>query len=100
LVRDAHRPGLQYLAYSVRKAKHTCLGCRTKLSGLCSLDLQLALVVPRGGHLVEQSPKQKLDHRPAGRMQVPQASSTHDRIAQRNLVTTHGETEPTTHGVS
>jgi hypothetical protein len=33
-------------------------------------------------------------------MQVPQASFTHDRIAQRNSLTTHEETEPVTQGVS
>jgi hypothetical protein len=80
LVRDTHRPGPQYLAYSVRKAKHTHLGYMTKLSRLCSLGLPLAPVVLRGGHLVERTPKQKLDHIPPGRMQVAQASSTHDRI--------------------
>jgi hypothetical protein len=64
LVRDAHRLGPQYLACSVRKAKHTHVGYMIKLSRLCSLDLPLAPVVTRGGHLVEQTPKQKLDHRP------------------------------------
>jgi hypothetical protein len=68
LVRDAHRLGTQYLACSVSKAKHTCLGYRTKLNKLCCLDLLLAPVVPRGGHLVEWTPKQKLDHRLPGRM--------------------------------
>jgi hypothetical protein len=81
LVRDAHHPGPQYLACSVSKAKHTYLRYRTKLSRLRSLDLPLAPVVPRGGHLVERTPQQKLDHNPPGRMQVAQASFTHDRIA-------------------
>jgi hypothetical protein len=100
LVRDAQRLGPQYLACIVRKAKHRRLGYRTKLSRLCSLGLPLALAVPRGGHLIERTPKQELDHRTLGRMQVPQASSTHDRIAQRNLVTAHEEIEPATQGVS
>jgi hypothetical protein len=98
LVRDVHRPGPQYLACSIRKAKHTHLEYRTKLSRLCSLDLPLAPVVPKGGHLVERTPKQKLDHRPPGRMQVPQASSTRDKIAQHNPVTAHEEIEPATQG--
>jgi hypothetical protein len=71
LVRYVHRLGPQYLACSVRKAKHTRLGYMTKVSMLCSLDLPLAPAVPRGGHLVERTPKQKLDHRPPRRMQVP-----------------------------
>jgi hypothetical protein len=32
LVTDVHCPGPQYLACSIRKAKHTCLGYRIKLS--------------------------------------------------------------------
>jgi hypothetical protein len=47
LVRDAHRPGPQYLAYSVSEAKHTRLGYRIKLSRMCYLDLPLAPVVPK-----------------------------------------------------
>jgi hypothetical protein len=89
LVRDAHRPGPEYLACSIRKAKHTHLGYGTKLSRLCSFYLPLAPAVPRGDHLVERTPKQKLDHSPPGRMQVLQASSTHDRNAQRKLVIGH-----------
>jgi hypothetical protein len=64
LVRDAHRLGPQYLACSIRKAKHTHLGYMIKLSRLCSLDLPLAPAITRGSHLVERTPKQKLDHRP------------------------------------
>jgi hypothetical protein len=66
LVRDAHHLGPQYLVCSVRKAKHTRLGYKNKLSMLCSLDLPLALAVPRGDHLIEQTPKQELDHKPQG----------------------------------
>jgi hypothetical protein len=68
LVRDAHHSAPQYLACSIRKAKLICLGYMTKLSMLCSLDLPLAPAVPMGGHLVERTPKQKLDHRPPGKM--------------------------------
>jgi hypothetical protein len=60
LVRDAHRLGPRYLACSVRKEKHTRLGHMTKLSMLCSLDLPLAPAVPRGGYLVERTPKEKV----------------------------------------
>jgi hypothetical protein len=99
LVSDAHRPVPQYLAYSIRKAKHTRLGYRTKLSRLCSLDLPLASAVPRGGPLVERTLKQKLDDKPPGRMQVAQTSFTHDRIVQRKPVIGHEKTEPATQGV-
>jgi hypothetical protein len=57
LVRDAHRSGPQYLACSIRKAEHTRLGYRTKLSRLYSLDLPLAPAVPKDGHQVERTPK-------------------------------------------
>jgi hypothetical protein len=90
-VTDVHRPGPQYLACSISKIKHTCLGYRNKLSRLCFLDLPLAPVVPRGGHLVERTLKQKVDHRPLGRMRVPQIRSTHDRIAQLIPATCHGK---------
>jgi hypothetical protein len=40
-------------------------------------------------HLVERTPKQNVDHMPLGRLQVPQARSTYDRIAQLITATCH-----------
>jgi hypothetical protein len=73
-----------------------CTPVCANLSILVKSGCHIAPVVSRGGHLVERTPKQKLDHRPPGRMQVPQVSSTHDKIVQRNPVIGHEETEPAT----
>jgi hypothetical protein len=55
---------LRYLADNIRKAKCTRLGYGTSLSMLRTLDLSLAIVVPRGDHSVAQDPGQERNHDP------------------------------------
>jgi hypothetical protein len=44
------RPDPQYSTVSVREAKYTCLGYRTRLSRLHTLDPHLALAFSRTSH--------------------------------------------------
>jgi hypothetical protein len=57
LFRGVHRLDPQYLDVSVREAKCTHLGYRTKLSGLHTPDPLLALAFLRSKHSVEPDPK-------------------------------------------
>jgi hypothetical protein len=73
LFRGATRLGPRYLADSVREANHTRLGYRIKLSRLCFLDPPpLSTSRSQECHPVAQDLEQEKDHRPLGRMQVPQ----------------------------
>jgi hypothetical protein len=67
LLRITHRPNPQYLAGSVREIKCTCLGYRTKLSSLHTLDRPLALAFSRGGHSATRDPEQENNQETPGR---------------------------------
>jgi hypothetical protein len=53
------RPDPQYSATSVMEAKCICLGYRTRLSWLYTLDPQLALAIPRSSHSATPDPEKE-----------------------------------------
>jgi hypothetical protein len=59
LLRGMHHPDPQYLAASVREAKCTRLGYRTRLSRLHTLDLPLALAFLRSSHSATSDSEQE-----------------------------------------
>jgi hypothetical protein len=63
----------QYLAASVREAKCTRLGYRTKLSRLYTLDPLLALAFPGSSHSGTRDPGQENNQGTPDKSQVPQA---------------------------
>jgi hypothetical protein len=68
LVRGVDRLGCQYLTGSIREAKCTRLGYRTRLSRLLTLDPPSPLAVPRGYHLAAHNPDQEKNHVTIGRV--------------------------------
>jgi hypothetical protein len=68
LLRVVRHQDPQYLASSVREATCTCLGYRTSLSGLHTLDPPLALAFLRGSHSRTRDPKLENNQGTPGRM--------------------------------
>jgi hypothetical protein len=66
-------PDPQYSAISVREAKYTCLGYKTRLSRLHTLDPHLALAFLRSSHSATPDPKQENNQETPDKLQVPQA---------------------------
>jgi hypothetical protein len=54
----------KYSVVSVREAKYTCLGYKTRLSRLHTLDPHLVLAFPRSGHSAHRTPSKKITKRP------------------------------------
>jgi hypothetical protein len=73
LLRGMHRSDPQYLAASVREAKCTRLGYRTRLSRLHTLDLPLALAFLRSSHSATADSEQENNQETLDKLQVPQA---------------------------
>jgi hypothetical protein len=64
LVRGVLRLGPQLLADSLKEVEYTCLGSKTWLSRLRTLDLLSVLAIPKGDHSGALDPNQKRDHDP------------------------------------
>jgi hypothetical protein len=69
---------------SVREAKNTRLGYRTRLSRLYTLDPPLALAFLRSSHLATPDPKQENKQGTPDKSQVSQADPPMNRLHKSN----------------
>jgi hypothetical protein len=76
LFRGMHRLDHKYSAISVREAKYTHLGYRTKLSRLHTLDPHIALAFLRGNHSATSNLEQENNQEPTSNR------SACDKVAQ------------------
>jgi hypothetical protein len=73
LLRGMHRLDPQYLATRVREAKCRCLGYKTRLSRLHTLDPLLALAFSRSSHSAAADSEQENNQETTDKLHVPQA---------------------------
>jgi hypothetical protein len=73
LVQGHVLPDPQYLAVTIREAKYTCLGYRTRLSRLHSLDPPFSICFSKERPFSTPDPKQENDQETLDKSQVPQA---------------------------
>jgi hypothetical protein len=84
LLRGMRRPDPQYLASSIREAKCTHLGYRTRLSRLYTLDPPLALAFSRSSHSATADSEQENNQETPDKLQVPQGDPPVNELHNSN----------------
>jgi hypothetical protein len=91
LFRGRHGPNPQYSAVSVREAKHTRLGYRTRLSRLHTLDHPFSITIPWSSHSATPDPEQRNNQGNPDKVTGISSRPACDKIPHLKLVVRQGK---------